>query len=223
IPGAIRALERADQRQPDDPETIGILANCLLITNQGDRALPLIQRLQMIDPFTPLTACLPGWKLLLDGSFEEAIPYYRRMHELDPDNPMGLVFLTWILVLSGELAQARDLFDTLDPGERDPSTLDPVSRISRFVAAAATDRTDAADWLDESIDALAHASDVFPRLLADGFARLGDTEHALHWIDQAIDRGFAHLPYLAERDPMLESLRGLPAFEERLDRLRNLS
>lgn len=40
------------------------------------------------------------------------------------------------------------------------------------------------------LEAVASASDVFPRLLAQGFALAGQTGPALHWLKRAIARGF---------------------------------
>jgi TolB-like protein len=220
IPGAIRALQRADAVQPDDPETLGLLANCLLISDRGEEAQPLIERLGRIDPLTPITACLPGWKLLLEGDFDAAIPHYERMRELDPHNPMAVAFVVQVLALAGRRDALAGIFDEAPFETSDAVALDPVTRIARFLAAAVIGDAHARDWLDGSIDELGHASDVLPRLLAGGFAALGDTEQALYWVDQAIERGFAHIPFLAERDPLLARLRGTPAFVERLDRLQ---
>lgn len=220
IPGAIRALERADALQPDDPETLGLLINCLLISDRGDEAQPRIEHLSRIDPLTPITACLPGWKLALAGDLDAAVPHYERMREMDPDNPMAIAFLVWILALAGQHEKLAQVFDSLEPERVDSATLDPVSRIARFLAAAALGRPDAPDWLDASIDALGHASDVLPRLLTDGFAALGDAERALYWLDQAIESGFTHGRFLAHHDPMLAPLRAHPEFQQRMERIR---
>lgn len=220
IPGAIRALQRANELQPDDPETLGLLINCLLISDRAGEAQPHIERLTRIDPLTPITARLPGWKLLLDGRFEEAIPHYERMCEMDPENPMARAFLVQALTLAGHLDDLDAVVGDFDPDNAPGRGLDPVTRIARFLAAAAAAHQNAAHWLDDSIHALSHASDVLPRLLANGYAAMGDREQAMFWIDQAIEHGFSHLPYLAEHDPLLAPLRGTPEFQQRLDRLR---
>ena len=49
---------------------------------------------------------------------------------------------------------------------------------------------------------------------------LGETEEALRWLRNAVDRGFTHYPFLNDRDPFLENLRGEEAFEELMKHVR---
>jgi TolB-like protein len=221
IPGAIRSLERAEALQSDDPETLGLMANCLLISDRADEALPRIDRLQSIDPLTPLTVCLPGWHLLLEGRFEDAVPHYRRMHEMDDRNPMAVLFLVYVLALSGHRSEIEGLFDSLEPQNASSVPLSPADRVARFLAAAVLDRPDAVSWLDASTERLVEANDMLPRFLASGYARLGQPEQALRWLDVAIEHGFTHYPFLAEREPLLEPIRALPEFERLLERIHS--
>jgi hypothetical protein len=45
-------------------------------------------------------------------------------------------------------------------------------------------------------------------MLADGYALIGRRDEAIRWLKEAVDRGFINYPFLATRDPFLESLRG---------------
>jgi TolB-like protein len=219
IRGAIRALEQAEALQPDDPETLSLMSNCLLISDRLDEARPRIERLLSIDPLTPLTVCLPGWCRLLEGRFEEALPHYRRMHAMDDRNPMAVLFLVYVLALSGRTAEIDTLFDSLDPDDGTATGWSPADRVARFLAAAVLDRSDAENWLDDSTERLVAASDMLPRFLASGYARMGRAEQALRWLDVAIEQGFTHYPFLAEREPLLEPLRARPEFGSLLERV----
>ena len=48
--------------------------------------------------------------------------------------------------------------------------------------------------------------------LAQCFAMMGDHRQATEWVDNAVRQGFWNYPLLAERDPLLESLRADPRF-----------
>ena len=70
------------------------------------------------------------------------------------------------------------------------------------------------------IEAIATATDVFPRLLAQGYALAGESERALHWLAIAVDRGFINHPFLARHDPFLKSLRTDSRFQQLLTIVR---
>jgi hypothetical protein len=68
---------------------------------------------------------------------------------------------------------------------------------------------------------MAGATDMFPRLLAQGYALAGAPERALHWLEIAVDRGFINHPFLARHDPFLESLRSHPRFQKLMGTVRD--
>jgi hypothetical protein len=47
---------------------------------------------------------------------------------------------------------------------------------------------------------------------ADAFAAIGRPDDAIHWVANAVDRGFINYPFLAEYDPFLETVRREPGF-----------
>ena len=65
---------------------------------------------------------------------------------------------------------------------------------------------DAHAAVTEEIEAVATAADVFPRILAQGYALAGMSERALHWLAIAVDRGFINYPFL--RANTIPSSRG---------------
>ena len=70
------------------------------------------------------------------------------------------------------------------------------------------------------IEAVANASDVFARFLAEGYAVAGVPARALHWLAIAVDRGFINYPFLARYDPCFETLLPDPRFEQLLEAVR---
>lgn len=215
VPDAIDTLIQADQAQANDPETLGLLVNCLLISDRAEQARPLIRHLLSIDPLSPLTVCLPGWDLLLEGEFERALPHYQAMHEMDPDHPMGRLFLIWACLLAN---RPDDLMRLADP-EDSRLTDHPALRVARFLAAAGQGQPDAQRWLDESVSRLGRVNEMIARFLGDGYALLGEADSAIRWVEVSVERGFAHHPFLASRNPLLNSLRARPDFQRLLGKI----
>ena len=56
--------------------------------------------------------------------------------------------------------------------------------------------------------------------MADIHALAGLKQEALDWLSNAVDRGFINYPFIAEHDPLLDSIRGEPRFQDIAARAR---
>ena len=212
IQDAVRDLSAALLQDWNDPDVLGLLANCYLISGRVSLARPLIERLLAVDPLTPLNRCLPGWADALEGRFEAAVGAYQDMLDMDPGNPVARLFYVWILVSAGRHEEARVACKAFPDTARGT----PAARLAALLAADGDSPPVAAADLPEAGD----ASDVFPRLLAQACAIAGDHDTALHWLGVAVERGFINFPYLAEHDPLLAPLRGHAGFRRLMEQVR---
>ena len=215
---AVRDLKIALDLDPNNSDTLLLLCNCYLISGRVAAARPLLARLLAVDPLTPITRCMPGFAEIMEGNLEAAIAPYRQMFEMDPSNPMARLFFAWVLILNRQYDEVNALLKSFAPDQRD--TL--PARLSFFLANSATGRSrEAKAELTPQIEAIARATDVFPRFLAEGFALAGARESAIQWLQVAIDRGFINYPFLSRHDPAFEALRGDSAFKALLETARH--
>jgi tetratricopeptide (TPR) repeat protein len=211
IEDAIRDLQAALDLNPNDADTLLLLSNCCLISGKVPVARPLITRLLAVDPLTPLSRCMPAWADILEGNFTDVVDPYRQMLEMDPANPMARLFYVWALVLTGRGYAVPAVLDEFPAEVRDTVP----ARIAFFFAHAwAGNRREAEAILTPDIEAAAHATDVFPRFLAQGFALAGMPEEAMRWLAIAVDRGFTNHVFLTQHDPFFAKLRNDPRFQE---------
>jgi TolB-like protein/thioredoxin-like negative regulator of GroEL len=214
---AVRDLRAALELEPNDPDTLGLLANCYLISGRVGVARPLIARLLQIDPLTPLTRCLPGWADVLEGDFAAGLEPYRQMYEMDPGNPMARLFYAWVLILNGRRQEVAAVAEGFPTQVRDSI----AARVTSFLAYALVgDRDSAVAVLSPEIEDAANATDVFPRFLAHGFALADRPESAIDWLTIAVRRGFINYPFLSEHDPIFRQLRGDDRFDALMEVVR---
>lgn len=214
IQDAVRDLKSALDLDPNNSDTLLLLCNCYLISGRVAAARPLLARLLAVDPLTPVTRCMPGFAEIMEGNLEAAIEPYRQMFEMDPSNPMARLFFVWVLILNRRHTTVDALLESFPQDQRDTIP----GRLSFFLANAAKGRCHEAELkLTPEIEAVALATDVFPRFLAEGFALVGERDSAIHWLRVAIDRGFINYPFLARHDPAFEALRSDPAFKGLLE------
>jgi len=215
IQAAVDSLKTALGREPGDPDTLSLLANCYLISGRVTEARPLIAKLVAIDPLTPLSRCMPGWADALEGNFESAVGPYRQMFTMDPGNPMARLFYVYALAWAGRTDEASTVAAEL-PAAMLSSP--PGQIIGLFASALAGWQMVPAPSADTA--ALARATDVFPRFLAQAYALAGEAEEAVRWATVAVERGFINYPFLARHDPFLATLVGNAAYDQLLERAR---
>jgi TolB-like protein len=214
IQDAVGDLKAALEIDANDPDTLSLLSNCYLISGRVAAGRPLIARLVAVDPLTPVSRCMPGWADILEGNFAAALEPYRQMFEMDQGNPMARLFYVWVLVLNGRTDMVGAILNTFPP-----ELCDTVpARLAFFMARAlAGDIEGLQATLTHGIKDIATASDVFPRILAQGYALAGMPERALYWLGIAIDRGFINYPFLAQHDPFFQRLRTHPGFVQLME------
>ena len=217
IQDAVRSLNAALELDPNDADTLLLLCNCYLISGKVPAARPLIDRVQMVDPLTPIVRCLPGFADGSEGDLESAVEPYRQMLDMDPNNPMARLFYVWVLALTGRHDTIVRVLDGFSLAERNTVP----ARAARFLArAVATRQPDALDLVTPEMEAAAGSNDVFARFLAEGYAITGAVEDAIRWLSVAVDRGYTNYPFLARYDPCFEPVRTHPRFQRLLETVR---
>ena len=218
IQDAVHDLRAALEIDGNNADTLLLLTNCYLISGKVSAARPLIARALALDPLNSVTRCMPGFVSILEGNFAAAVEPYRQMCEMDPGNPMGRLFYVGVLVLNRDIDTARAVADAFPSVVRDSVP----ARIACFLARARVGDEQYRDAVQtEEIERLTTAADVFPRMIAQGYALAGMPEHAMRWLTLAVDRGFINYPFLAQHDPCLANLRGLPEFQQLMARVRD--
>ena len=218
IQDAVHDLKAALEIDGNNADALLLLTNCYLISGKVSAARPLIERAMSLDPLNSVTRCMPGFVELLEGNFAAAVEPYRQMCEMDPGNPMGRLFYVGVLVLNRCTYEARAVADAFPSAVRDSVP----ARIACFLARALPDDAPYGHVAEiEEIEGLATAADVFPRMIAQGYALAGLPEHAMHWLALAVDRGFINYPFLAQHDPCFANVRGLPQFQQLMEIVRD--
>ena len=170
IQDAVRNLKAAKEIDPNDADALLLLCNCYLISGKVSATRPLIGPLLTLDPLTPLTRCLPGFADASEGNLQAAVEPYRQMFDMDPGNPMARLFYLWILALNRRQDAVATVLEGFSHTERETVP----ARVAQFLTHALFgQRDDALATVTPDIEAVANASDVFARFLAEGYAAAG--------------------------------------------------
>ena len=206
---AIDHLKAAVDANPNDPDALFWLSILYGLVGRPSSGYALAIRLLDIDPLTPLHYLVPGFLDVLDGDPQRALPWLAKAHELEPQNPITSIAYGQALAMAGEIGRACEMLEEV--GLYAPGSY--FAGLARTFCRAVRDEPELArealtpDVLEGSRHDLQYSW-----TLAQCYAMMGDRVEANEWVENAVRRGFWNYPLLAERDPLLKSLRADPHF-----------
>ena len=210
--GAIRHLKQALAIDPNDSDTMSWLSLLYGYAGKTSAALPLVERLLIIDPLNPLNNSLPGWLHLLEGRFGPALEPFRKTYQMDPVSPGHRFNLIQALAYNQHFEEAYTLIDQLAadaPGA-------PMAQLCLFFKHALQgDKKKALELATPDLKALARDGLSFAWMMTDSYALIDEKEDALDWLETTVDLKFVHHAFFSRFNPFLENIRG----EERFHRL----
>lgn len=201
IQQAVDNLKAAFARQGSNPDTLGLLCNCYLISGQLSVARALMPQVLAMDPLSQIYQALPAWADVLEGRHHAAVPVYRRLLEHEPQSPLLRLFLVWILSINGLTDEVERTVDGYADSDRDSLS----AQVARCFAAACRGSRPQIE-LSVTHREFAKVNDLYPRMLAQAYALANEPVPAIEWLTLAVRRGFINYPYLSRHDPLLTRL-----------------
>ena len=209
--GALRELRRAIELAPDSTAPHQWLGLVLDLRGHGDEAARTLRRAEELDPLSLVVSALVGLHHAFAGEHEAELAQARRTLELDPHQFLGHWAVGSALSNLGRHDEAVGEHRlALDLAEGTPF-MKPV--LARSLALAG--RADEARALLGPEGPAATS----PYQAATVHLALGETSRALELLALAADERDPWIVLLAV-DPLLRPLRGQPAFEELVRRVR---
>jgi eukaryotic-like serine/threonine-protein kinase len=212
---SIRLLTRARAFQPGDLDAAAWLVNACQLVGRNAEALELARMLVAVDPLSPISHVMHSHVLHRAGQFTPSCDAARTARRLAPDLPLTLFVLAKSLAYAGHVAELANFL------EHEASDVSFLSRFAHILGASISgDEARVRELMDDEFQATCRRDPDFALFVADAFAALGTVDDALEWLDNAVERGFANYPYLAQHDPFMARLRTDPRFVGILERCR---
>jgi eukaryotic-like serine/threonine-protein kinase len=206
---AVDHLKAALDANPDDPDALFWLSLIYGCVGRPSSGYALAIRLLDIDPLTPLHHVVPGFLDVLDGDPQRALPWLARAHELEPANPITSIAYGQALAMAGERGRACTVLQEI--GAAAPDSF--FAGLGRTFAHAVQGQPEQArEAMTPDVTENARHDLQYSWTLAQCCAMIGACGEATGWVENAVRQGFWNYPLLAERDPLLKSLREDPRF-----------
>jgi eukaryotic-like serine/threonine-protein kinase len=202
LPGAVRGLTRALERDASDADAMFFLGIALEAAGQTDAAIATGRRFCELDPLSPMAAILHGSSYWFVGRPEEGLSEMERAAALDPDNPIVRWTLGYTYALLGRRDSVREHAEWMH--QRVPQMPYTV-QLRALVYALEGRSADALAVLQTAADMTFDAHLTFH--LSEPYALVGEKTTAFQLLEAAVERGFYPAPFIAEYCPFLEPLR----------------
>jgi TolB-like protein/lipoprotein NlpI len=211
-------LKQALARNPDDPHALLWLVIGHSIVGKVDEAYPLAERAARVDPLTPMSVWGTPFLDVMGGRFNVASEEVAKWYRQEPQNPGALFFSSLFLAYCGRFDDARALIGDSElpaPG----NVFEWGNSLLKHALAGET--ASFRELLTDDFMKTTRRDAQFSYLVASIHALAGLGTQALDLLSNAVDRGFTNYPFIAQHDPLIESIRGEPRFQEILARAKH--
>ena len=202
---AERGFRRAIELNPNNAHArLELGAQVLVVQGRFDEGLEEVRRALALDPLSPYVNTQAGEALLLGGRYAEAVEQLRKAIALDPSRNRPYNSMARALYLQGNVAEA------LAAGDQSVKLGAPRHAVDWIacVEVRAGRREQALGVLEEQRQSRRSGRGTS---LAKTYGCLGEEEHALASLEQALARSEPGLPELLQA-PELSSLRPTARF-----------
>jgi non-specific serine/threonine protein kinase len=211
---AVRHFRRAIELEPNDTDSLVMLAFSLVGAGQDDEAQALAPRLVQSDPLSAATWTAAGGPLWFVGRAAEGVPIMKRGLEVDPNSFIAHWCTGYACAVAGRIddakghaAHLRRLFDG-----------GPYTRQLLALIDGLEGRQEAArEWLAPINITILDPHQQFH--LAEAFLVAGDLERGLDLLERS-NFGFHPYAYMAHHCRFLDPVRHTPRFQALLERAK---
>lgn len=213
-PAAEQAFQRALELNPADPETHLRYSNYLAAMGRLEEAVAAGRRAQQLDPLAPLPLQATGRYLTFMGRIDDAIAEYNKTLELDPNFYWGHLFLAFAYEEKGDYDRwlEHQVKAWLSHGDSKELMEDLQA------AYRAGGHEGGLRWLITWREEWARSGILPSAALALDYAKLGEKEKALTWLERAYEAHTRDLIYL-NVEPQYDPIRDDPRFQEVVRRI----
>jgi serine/threonine protein kinase len=213
----IRYFKKALAVNPNEQYALRRLVLIYLDVGKSSAALPLIERYKKADPLNPDNYLLQGYSYFFDGQFGFALDPCRKWYQSDPENPVKEFFYALTLAYNNAFDKAFSIID--QSAKATPNNaLTKLGLVLKY--GLLKDKEKAFQEMTPDFQKTCQRDGEWSYFVADALALLNEKKEALDWLENAANRGIINYPFLAEKDPFLENIRGEERFKKLMERVK---
>jgi TolB-like protein/Tfp pilus assembly protein PilF len=212
--GGEAEFRRAIELNPNFPDPRAYYSHLLNILKRPEEAAPQINRALELDPLNGLFQAMYAMDLMYARRYDDAIIFLRKTLETSPHDLVALSTLRSAYHMKQMYPEALEIWKTSYAERNDREAEDALAR--GFEEAG---YQGALQRVAEMLIARSRTTFVTPWQIGTLYTRAGKNKEALDWLEKAYQAHDPNSIYLSV-DPIFDSLRNEPRYQELLRRIK---
>jgi TolB-like protein/tetratricopeptide (TPR) repeat protein len=212
--GAERELRRAIALAPGYATAHQWYAEYLSVVGRDAEARKEGVLAVSLDPLSPIVRVDHALALARGRHLDESTAILQQVVRTSPDFLAARNQMGWLYLVAGRLPEA---VAELSTAVQMSNGRTGMGRLAYAYGRAG--RTDSALAMIRVLTERYRRESVFPYSVALGYAGMGDRARALEWLERAVEEHDPNVALYLGTDPLLDSLRGEPRFQQLLRRI----
>jgi non-specific serine/threonine protein kinase len=213
----VRQFKKALTIEQNDPDVLFWLSLIYLEVGKISAAVPLLDRLLLIDPFTPIYQFLPGWLFMMDGRMKMALEPCKKGFNTNPGDIGVRYYYALILMFNNRIDEAISLIDVMIREVPD-ETYSRLGEITKY--GVQKNRAKVLELLTQEMINFARRDEQISWIISGCLSLIGENQIAYDWLENSVRKGCTNYPFLNEYYPFLENIRGEEQFKKLMERVK---
>jgi len=220
---AIKYFKKAHEINPDHTDSLLFLGNAYGIhVGKISLAEQMFKRLFEIDPLSPLNIGVQGIVQMVSGQLDLALSTFQIFAQIIPDDMFGRLFSVYVFAWQKQNDKVFELIDQIAEQKIQSRIYDIVKEWCLFFKYALLgEKAKALETITEDVKSYFWNDPESRWFGVCNYALIDEKEEALNWLEHMIDRGFINYPFLNERAPFFENIRGEERFKKLMQRVKH--
>jgi tetratricopeptide (TPR) repeat protein len=210
-------FKKALDVNPNDSETLVFYAMCLFYSGKNEEARVIIKRLQKIDPLTWLNHLALSFLFVMEGDYSRALKQTEKTYSMESGNPYIKFIYAYHLAYEKSYNKSFDILDEVAIEGKDFY----LGSMSNFVKYAfQNEKEKALKAVSPELRKKCENDFEIAWQMAECYSMINEKQLALDCIEYSIKRGMINYPFLAEKNPYLNNIRGEERFKKLMERVK---
>jgi tetratricopeptide (TPR) repeat protein len=220
---AIKYFKKAYNINPDNADVLLFLGNAYGVhAGRTSIAKKMYKRLFETDPLTPVNYAVLGIFQMVEGQLDDSLSSIQKYSDVAGDDIWQNLYKAYIYAWQKRRDEVFELVEKMVKQE----SLGRIHDIHAewclfFKYALQGEKKKALETITEDVKSYFWNDPEFMWLGVCNYALIDEKEEALNWVEHIIDRGWINYPFLSERAPFLENIRGEPRFKKLMERVKH--
>jgi len=208
-----RAFRRTLELDPSNAHPRATYSHYLYYVDRHEEARAQIERALELDPFDELVQGFYGMTLMYEHRFEEGVAFLEEMLSVSPNNAIALGMLRTAYHMMGRHEEALEIWKQSYASLGNTEGVAALERGWEEAGYSGALRAAA-----ETLEAQSRTRFVTPWQIGTLYARAGEADKALEYLERAYEAHDPNIPYLSV-DPIFDFMRDDPRFQALMGRL----